>query len=185
MKVAPADRPKTAFSISTGLYEWVRLPFGLVNAPATFSRMMSMLLAGLSFEKVVSYPHDAIVYSQSFHDHLAAVRRVFSRFCEANLKPAPEKCSLFHCETKFLGFIVNKDGVKADPKKIEKDKLFPRPHNIKTLHLFLGLASYYRQFMAHFFKTAQPLTQMLRKKFTACPHKSLATCYRKISVKTC
>ena len=63
MKVAPADRPKTAFSIGTGLYEWVRLSFGLVKNPATFSRMMSMLLAGLSFEEVVSYLDDVIVHS--------------------------------------------------------------------------------------------------------------------------
>ena len=165
MKVAPADRPKTAFSIGTGLYEWIRLPFGLVNAPATFSRMMSMLLAGLSFEEVVSYLDDVIVYSQSFYDHLDALRRVFTRFREANLKLAPEKCSLFHCETKFLGFIINKDGVKTDPEKIEKVKLFPRPHNIKTLRSFLGLASYYRKFIAHFSKIAQPLTRMLTKKF--------------------
>ena len=112
--------------------------------------MMSMLLEGLSFEEVVSYLDDVIVYSQSFHDHLAALRRVFRRFREANLKLAPKKCSLFHCKTKFLRFIVNKDGVKTDPEKIEKVKLFPRPHNIKILSSFLGLASYYRKFLLTF-----------------------------------
>ena len=101
----------------------------------------------------------------SFHDHLVALRRVFSRFREANLKLAPEKSPFFHCKTKFWGFIVNKDGVKTHPEKIEKVKLFPRPHNIKTLRSFLGLASYYRKFIAHFSKIAQSLTQMLRKRF--------------------
>ena len=90
MKVDPTERQKTAFSISTGLYEWVRLLFGLVNAPATLSQMMSMLLAGLSFEEVESYLDDVIVYSQSFHDDLVALRRVFNKFCEENLKLAPE-----------------------------------------------------------------------------------------------
>ena len=95
-----------------------------------------MLLAGLSFEEVVSNLDDVIVYSQSFHDHLATLKSVFNRFHEANLRLAPEKCCVLHCKTKFLEFIVNKNGVKTDLKKIEKVKLFPRPHNIKTLCSF-------------------------------------------------
>ena len=78
IEVAPEDRSKTAFSIGTGLYEWVRMPFGLVNALATFSCLMTTLLAKLSFEEVVYYLDDILVYSRSFLDHLAALRRVFS-----------------------------------------------------------------------------------------------------------
>ena len=77
IEVAPEDRSKTAFSIGTGLYEWVRMPFGLVNAPATFSHRMTSLLAGLSFEEVASYLDDILENSRSFLDHLAALRRGF------------------------------------------------------------------------------------------------------------
>ena len=163
VEVAPADRAKTAFSIGTGLYEWLRLPFGLVNAPASFSRLMCILLAGLSFEEVVSYLDDILIYSRTFEEHLQALRRVFERFRAANLKLSPEKCTWFQKQTAFLGFLVSKEGVATHPEKIEKVKAFPTPTNTKTVRTFLGLASYYRKYVHQFAKIAHPLTQLLRK----------------------
>ena len=163
IEVAPEDRSKTAFSIGTGLYEWVRMPFGLVNAPATFSRLMTTLLAGLSFEEVVSYLDDILVYSRSFLDHLAALRRVFERFRAANLKLSPEKCKWFRQETEFLGFLVTEKGVATHPEKIEKVKNVPIPSSPKDVRAFLGLASYYRRHVKDFAKIAFPLTQLLCK----------------------
>ena len=84
--MAPADRPKAAFSVGTRLYEWICTPFGLVNAPATFSRLMCTLLVGLSFEEVIFYLDDVLIYYRTFNEHLTSLRRVFSRFWEANLK---------------------------------------------------------------------------------------------------
>ena len=74
VEVAPADRPKTAFFIGTGLYKWIRMPFGLVNAPATFSRLMCTLLADLS------YLDDVLIYFKTFYAHLTTLRRVFVVF---------------------------------------------------------------------------------------------------------
>ena len=161
--VAPADRPKTAFSVGTGLYEWIRMPFGLVNAPATFSRLMCTLLAGLSFEEVISYLDDVLIYSRTFNEHLTSLRRVFSRFREANLKLSPEKCKWFQKQTEFLGYLITEDGVKTHPDKIEKIRSFPTPNNTKTVRSFLGLASYYRRYVHQFAKIAYPLTAMLCK----------------------
>ena len=163
VKVAPADRAKTTFSIGTGLNEWVRLPFGLVNAPASFSRLMCILLAGLSIEEVVSYLNDILIYSRTFEEHLQALRRVFERFRAANLKLSPEKCTWFQKQTAFLGFLVSKDGIATHPEKIEKVKAFPTPTNAKTVRAFLGLASYYRKYVHQFAKIAHPLTQLLCK----------------------
>ena len=158
VEVAPDDRCKTAFSIGTGLYEWIRLHFELVNAPAIFSRLMVNLLAGLSFEEVVSYLDDILVYSRNFEDHMAALRRVFQRFREANLKLSHEKCNWFQRETTFLGFLVSEDGIATHPDKIDKVKHFPTPCSPKEVRAFLGLASYYRRYIPDFAKIAFPLT---------------------------
>ena len=163
VEVAPADRPKTAFSVGTGLYEWIRMPFGLVNAPATFSRLMCTLLADLSFEEVISYLDDVLIYSKTFNAHLTTLRRVFSRFREANLKLSPEKCKWFQKQTEFLGYLITENGVRTHPDKIEKIKFFSTPSNIKAVRSFLGLASYYRRYVHQFAKIAHPLTQLLRK----------------------
>ena len=80
------------------------MPFGLVNAPATFSRLMCTLLADLSFEEVISYLDDVLIYSKTFNALLTTLRRVFSRFRKANLKLSPEKCKWFQKQTEFLGY---------------------------------------------------------------------------------
>ena len=156
VEVAPDDRCKTAFLIGTGLYEWIRLPLGLVNVPATFSRLMVNLLAGISLEEVVSYLDDILVYSRSFEDHMATFRRVFQRFREANLKLSPKKCNWFQREVAFFGFLVSKDGIATHPDKIGKVKHFPKPRSPKEVRAFLGLASYYRRYIPDFAKIAFP-----------------------------
>ena len=103
VEVAPADRPKTAFSVGNGLHEWIRTPFGLVKAPATFSRLMcALLVVGLFFEEVMSYLDDVLIYSRTFNKHLTSLRRVFSRFREANLKLSPKKCKWSQKQRKFF-----------------------------------------------------------------------------------
>ena len=163
VEIAPADQPKIALSVGTGLYEWIRMPFGLVNAPATFPRLMcTPLLADLSFEEVISYLDDVLIYSKTFNSHLITLRRVFSRFREANLKLSPEKCKWFQNQTEFLGYLITENGVRTHPDKIEKIKFFPTPSNTKAVCSFLGLA-YYRRYVHQFAKIAHPLTQLLLK----------------------
>ena len=76
VEVALADRPKTAFFIGTGLYEWIRMPFGFVNSPATFS---NTLLADLSFKEVISYFDDVLIYSKTFNSHVTSFSVVFEK----------------------------------------------------------------------------------------------------------
>ena len=93
--ITESDKSKTAFRTSSGqLYEFNQVPFGLCNAPATFSRLMDRVLAGLHWETCLFYLDDIIVFSSTWEEHLARLRQVFERLRHANLKRGAEKMHL-------------------------------------------------------------------------------------------
>ena len=104
-----------------------------------------------------------MVIGKSFSEHLTNLRRVFERFREENLKLKPEKRCLAGIEVLYLGYVVSRDGISADPVKIEAVRSFPQPSNVKSLQPFLGLASYHRRFIRKFSKVASPLNELTRK----------------------
>lgn len=151
------DRRKTAFVTPFGLYEFVRMPFGLCNAPATFQRLMQAVMGALVFEMVLVYLDDLLVYSSTFESHLARLETVLSRLREAGLKIKVEKCSFLQSEVRFLGHLVSSQGVGPDPDKVSAVQQWPVPRSGKELRSFLGFCSYYRRFIAGFSKVAGPL----------------------------
>ena len=162
-EVDPEDRPKTAFSIGSGLYEFNVLPFGVCNGPATFQRLMDLVLDGMHWESALVYLDDVIVFGRTFEEHLERLSAVLKRLKDAGLKLNPKKCRLFHREVEFLGHIVNREGVAADPKKVQVVREWPTPTNLTELRSFLGLASYYRRFVPSFAELAAPLHRLLNK----------------------
>ena len=80
-----------------------------------------------------------------------------------NLKVKTKKCRIGFQETKFLGFVISKDGLKADPDKVQSVKEYPRPQRPKDIKKFLGLASYYRKFIKNFADIAELLNNLTRK----------------------
>ena len=113
------DKEKTAFATPRGgLYQYVTMPFGISNAPATFQRLIEWTLAGLQWYIAVLYLNDIIVFSKTFDGHIDHLKQVFARLTEAGLKLKAKKCIFFQHETSFLGHIVSKEGIKPDPAKI-------------------------------------------------------------------
>ena len=106
---------KTAFCTTEGLYEFKVMPFGLCNAPATFQRLMDIVLTGLQWTSCLVYLDDIIVLGRTFTEHLSNLGSVFSRIRDAGLKIKPEKCSFLKEKVKYLGHIVSKEGIAADP----------------------------------------------------------------------
>ena len=148
--VDPNDIHKTAFITKYGLFEHVRLPFGLCNSPATFSRAMQLVLRGLSWKTVLSYLDDISVLGRSFEEHLENLKAVFTRLKQFNLKLKPRKCSLFQTEMVYLGRKVTRDGISVQPGHVEKIKNWPVPKSVNEVERFVGFLNYYREFIPDF-----------------------------------
>lgn len=161
--VHPQDIPKTAFSVENGHYEFIRMPFGLKNAPATFQRLMDNVLKELQGTICLVYMDDIIVYSTSLQEHIENLKKVFLKLEAAQLKVQLDKCEFLQKETAFLGHIVSVDGIKPNPDKIKSIQNFPIPNSQKEIKQFLGLVGYYRKFIKDFAKITKPLTKCLKK----------------------
>ena len=112
------DKKYTAFTTPLGLHEFNRMPQGLCNSPASFMRMMMGIFGDMNFSKLLCYLDDLLVYAPSESEALSRLRTVFERLRGNNLKLAPKKCHLLQKEVKFLGHIINGEGVSVDPAKV-------------------------------------------------------------------
>ena len=163
VEVAEADRAKTAFCTTEGLYEFTVMPFGLCNAPATFQRLMDLVLRGLQWSQCLVYINDVIIPGRCFEDHLGNLQAVFQRLRQAGLKLQPKKCAFLQRQVNYLGHVVTCDGVAADPTKVEKVATWPTPTTTKEVQQFLGFAGYYRRFVRDFAEIARPLHRLTER----------------------
>lgn len=163
IEMAEDDIQKTAFNTENGHYEYVRMPFGLKNAPATFQRVMDNILRGIQNEKCLVYLDDIIIFSTSLQEHLCNLKEVFERLKDANFKIQLDKSEFLRKEVAYLGHIVTPEGVKPNPDKIIAIQNYPLPKNVKQIKGFLGLLGYYRKFIKDFAKITKPLTSCLKK----------------------
>ena len=108
------DKEKTAFTTGQGLWQFLVMPFGLSNAPATFERLMEQVPVGLPWTTCLVYLDDIIVHAQSFQDELDRLREIFSRLRNGNLKLNPNKCLLFQEEVSYLGHRITRSGIQTD-----------------------------------------------------------------------
>ena len=160
----PESRPLTAFVTPWGLYEWIRIPMGLKNAPAEFQRFMENILDDYRDKICAPYLDDVIVYSASFQDHVEHVRLILKRLKEHGIKLKAEKCHLFKREVKYLGRIVSEEGYRIDPENIEpilklKDAM---PRTVGEVRQLTGLLGYYRRYIENFSRIAKPIYDLLK-----------------------
>ena len=162
------SRPLTAFVTPWGLHEWVRVPFGLKNAPAAYQRCMENILDGLNHVICEVYLDDIIVYSKTFAEHIVNLKTVLQRLQQHGVKLKPAKCHLFQKEVRYLGRVVTADGYRPDPTETAalqslKEKT---PKTIGDVRKLLGLTSYYRRYLKDYAKRAKPLYTLLQVKAT-------------------
>ena len=139
------------------------MPFRLVNAPATFQRLMEVVLAGLARNNCMVYLNDVLVVDKTLEEHNNNLAEVFARIRDAGLKLKPKKCLFVRNEVAYLEHVVSANSVQTDPKKLKAVEEFPTPLDVKTLQSFLGLASYYRRFVPVFSKEAGSLHALTKQ----------------------
>lgn len=151
------SKPKTAFAILDELLEFQVMPYGLANAPACFQRLMHVVLKDLIGENVFVYIDDVIIATPDWESHVILLRKVFQRLRENGLRFKASKCKIGQEEVQYLGHIIGRKGLRADPDKVVKIENCPRPASISELRTFLGMTGYYRKFVKNFARVASPL----------------------------
>ena len=162
MAMEEADIPKPAFRAgSSGLYEFMQMPFSMTNAGASFCRLMEMCIGDQQYITLLFYLDDICIFSETIDQMLDRIALVFERLKSFNLKIKPKKSFFFQKSVTFLGHILSAKGISPNPEKVDKIKTWPTPSNPKEVHSFIGLASYYSRFIPNFAKLAGPLHELI------------------------
>jgi Reverse transcriptase (RNA-dependent DNA polymerase)/Aspartyl protease len=160
IRVDEEDVTKTAFTSRHGHYEWLVLPMGLTNAPAEFMALMENTFRAELDKSVLVFLDDILVYSRTLEEHEEHLRVVLQRLRDQKLYAKLSKCEFFKGEVEFLGHIVGRAGVRMVEGKVKAVQEWPTPSGQKEVEQFLGLAGYYRRFIANFSKIASPLSEL-------------------------
>ncbi|XP_062704100.1 uncharacterized protein LOC134286499 [Aedes albopictus] len=162
--LARKSRKYCAFSVQgKGMFQFTRLPFGLINSPATLARLMNRVLGhGVLEPNVFVYLDDIVIVTETFEEHVRLLEEVARRLREANLSIKLEKSHFCLSEIPFLGYILSSQGLRINPEKIRPIVEFERPTTITKLRRFLGMSNYYRRFIPEYSKTTAALSELLK-----------------------
>jgi hypothetical protein len=160
-----ADVEKTAFRTHDGLYEFLVMPFGLNNAPATFQALMNDVLHPFLCRFVLVFFDDIFIYNCSWVEHLQHVRAVLTVLHQQWLFVKNSKCVFGVTSIAYLGHVISTVGVAMDPDKVRAVADWPQPLSARAVRGFLGLAGYHRKFVKEFGTIAAPLTALLKEGF--------------------
>lgn len=163
IRIHPDDVPKTAFRTRYGHFEFLVLPFGLTNAPATFMHMMHDIFRPLLDRFVLVFLDDILIYSRSREEHEQHVREVLALLRHNQLYAKESKCEFFRERVEFLGHLLDASGVHMMYDKVKAITEWPTLTSVADVQSFLGTVGYYRKFVRMFSEIATPLTQLLQK----------------------
>ena len=157
--VRPTDVPKTAIATPFGLFEFLRMPFGLKNAAQTFQRLMDVVTQDLP--GIFVYLDDILVASSSPKQHLAHLRSLFTALKRFGLVVNKEKCVFGVGGLEFLGHRLSARGIEPLPEKVKAVREYQQPKTVKSLQRFLGMINFYRRFLPRIAAILRPLTDAL------------------------
>jgi len=140
------------------------MPFSLINAPSTFTRLTNKVLKPLINKFVVVYFYDILVYSSSEEEHAEHLHQVLSILAQEKLYKNLEKCQFFSSQVIFLGHVVSAQGIRVDESKIKATREWPTPSSMQKVRSFHGLASLYKRFVRDFSTIVAPITDVHKAK---------------------
>ena len=162
VKMAEESHPYTAFTVgSLGVYEFLRMPFGLCNVPATFQRLMQNCLGELNLTYTLIYLDNIVVFADTEAEHLKRLCAIFERFHKHGLKLKPTKCDFFKSEITYLGHQVSAEGMKPGIGNLKGIAEMAPPTMATGIWQFLGATGFYRRFIKGYAKIAQPLNDLI------------------------
>jgi hypothetical protein len=162
LRIHPDDVSKTAFRTRYGHYEFLVLPFGLTNAPATFMHLMQQIFREHLDDFVIVFLDDILIYSKTEEEHERHVRTVLELLRKHKLYAKASKCEFFRDRVSFLGYVVSSEGVSMEAEKVKAVQEWPVPCNVRQVREFLGLAGFYRRFVKGFSSLASPLSDLTK-----------------------
>lgn len=154
----------TSFITVFGQFEFLRMPFGLKVAPSRFQRYINQILAEfIRSSDVVVYMDDILISSTTLEQHLIILKKIFILLVNNNLQLRLDKCKFVYTQIEYLGYVVSEKGISPTQHGIEAVQKIPIPRNIKEVHSFVALCSYFRKFIPSFSLIAKPFYDMLKK----------------------
>lgn len=167
-----------AWSTMRGVFRVDRLAFGIKTATGIFQRTMEKLLQGIS--GVFVFIDDIVITGSTRQDYLSNIVKVFERLQNAGLRLKKDKCKFFQPEIKYLGHIVNKDGISKSKERVEAVINSPIPTSVTEVRAFAGLVNYYGKYMRNLSTTMAPIYKLLRKDVAFCWDDECSESFRKI-----
>ncbi|KAL0147889.1 hypothetical protein M9458_056810 [Cirrhinus mrigala] len=177
IRIREGDEWKTAFVTPTGHYEYLVMPYGLVNAPSVFQGYMNEVFRECLHRYVLVYIDDILVYSRNEAEHRQHVSEVLRWLREHHLFLKAEKCTFHQSTIQFLGYEISPKGIQVDERKVDAIKSWPIPTSVKELQRFLGFSNFYRRFIHNYSAIISPLTDLLKgrpKSLSWTPEANLA-----------
>jgi len=161
----PDDIDKTAFTCHMGTYEYLKMAYGLTNAPATFKRALDIILSGMTWPTCLVYLDDVIVFSDTTENHVRALDEALTRLGRAGVTLKAKKCQFFQTSVEYLGHIISPGEMRVHNKNLEALAKVGHPRKKTQLRSFLGMCNVYQRFVANYARIAAPLNQLTTKAY--------------------
>lgn len=163
LMASQSDIEKTAFITPDGVWEYLKMPFGLCNAPSVYQRAINKALKGLKDKIALVYMDDVLVFAKTKEEAFQSLEQVLSALSEAGFTLNWKKCTFLKSSVEYLGYVVGGNSVKPNPEKIKALSNAPLPTCVKELRQFNGLAGYFRKFVPNFSSVMAPLYALTKK----------------------
>ncbi|GJU71432.1 hypothetical protein Tco_1262837 [Tanacetum coccineum] len=163
LRVRDEDIPKMEFRTHYGHYEFQVMPFGLTNVPAVFMDLMNRVCRPYLDKFVIVFIDDILIYSKTKEEHDAHLRLILELLKKEELYAKFSKCDFWLSKVQFLGHMIDSEGIRVDPAKIESIKDWESPKTPTEIRQFLGLAGYYQRFIEGFSKISMPMMKLTQK----------------------